>query len=158
MKEGSYIKLRSGDWGIRVKGAVEPGEVVAVVRRNGRRIEERVARVVWSGNGVSLCALSKRPEPQQQPRARRPQRPDVRIEYPCAGLSYSRDCHGVYVYDEFPPSSVLAGQQRRAFKASGSLEECQRYCEENYGFVPDLISGCGYVRPYVGHLSDQPDY
>lgn len=37
------------------------------------------------------------------------------IEYPSAGATYSRDEYGVYEYDTYPETSVLAGQERRRF-------------------------------------------
>lgn len=44
----------------------------------------------------------------------------ITIEYPSAGATYSRDEYGVYKYDEYPESSVLAGQERRTFLDSFS--------------------------------------
>jgi hypothetical protein len=41
--------------------------------------------------------------------------PEITIEYPASGATYSRDEFGVYRYDEYPESSVLAGQERRTF-------------------------------------------
>lgn len=37
------------------------------------------------------------------------------IEYPASGKTYSHDEYGVYRYDTYPESSVLAGQERRSF-------------------------------------------
>lgn len=37
------------------------------------------------------------------------------IEYPCVGQTYSRNEYGVYRYDVYPESSVLAGMERRSF-------------------------------------------
>jgi hypothetical protein len=57
MQTATYTKLRSGDWGIRVAGTVSTGEKITVRKRDGSTKEERIAKVVWSGNGVSLCTI-----------------------------------------------------------------------------------------------------
>jgi hypothetical protein len=153
----TYTKLRDGSWGIRVTGTAKAGDVVTVTKRSGEAVNATVGRVVWTGNGVSLCEVAAAPKRGRRPAAK-PQGPDVRIEFPCQGGTYCKDEHGVYVYDEFPRGSVLEGQQRRAFRTSGTLEHCQAYCLEKYGIVPENISGCGYIKPYVGHLSANADY
>jgi hypothetical protein len=156
----TYTKLRDGSWGIRVTGTAKAGDVVTVTKRSGETVNATVGRVVWSGNGVSLCEVAAAPKRGRRAAAKpRVQRgPDVRIEYPCQGQTYSKDEHGVYVYDTFPASSVLAGQQRRAFKTSGTLEHCQAFCQEHYGSVPGHVSGCGHVPAYVAHLPTGQDY
>lgn len=78
---------------------------------------------------------------------------DKRIEYPSVGATYRRAEYGVYEYDTYPESSVLAGQERRTFIASyETLEEAQ---EEH----PDaeLVGWTGYQPPYLKHLPDGPD-
>lgn len=55
----SYAKLRDGSWGIRVQGAAAPGETITVTKRSGETKQETVARVLWSGNGVSLCSIER---------------------------------------------------------------------------------------------------
>ena len=61
----SPTKLRTGDWGARVKGApVSEGDVITIVARSGKSWDARVTRVVWSGDGVTICAtasLDRRP-------------------------------------------------------------------------------------------------
>ena len=84
-------------------------------------------------------------------------RPDVRIEFPSRGTTYNEPEHAVYEYGRYPRHSVLAGQQMRMFRESGTLEECQKYCQEHYGFVPE-VNGCGYQAPYLNHLPDDGDY
>lgn len=37
------------------------------------------------------------------------------IEYPMIGATYQHGEYGVYRYDTYPESSVLAGQERRSF-------------------------------------------
>lgn len=79
---------------------------------------------------------------------------DIRIEYPSAGSTYSRDVFGVYAYDTFPASSVLAGQQRRSFLDSfDTLDEAQAE-------YPDAVSdcACGWQAPDLSHLPFDPDY
>ena len=79
--------------------------------------------------------------------------PDVRIEFPSRGATYSRDVYGVYQYDTYPRSSVLAGQQRRTFLASfDTLEEARAAYPD-----ADVAEGCGYVAPSLNHLSDEGD-
>lgn len=54
-------------------------------------------------------------------------KPQIVIEYPSVGKTYHEDRYGVYSYDTFPESSVLAGQERRSFIDSyESLEEAKR--------------------------------
>lgn len=57
----TYTKLRSGEWGIRMEGAAKPGMTVAVKTKAGKVKSETIAKVVWSGNGISICAISQRP-------------------------------------------------------------------------------------------------
>ena len=48
------------------------------------------------------------------------------IEYPMIGATYSHDDYGVYEYGTYEESSVLAGQEKRSFRASFStLAEAQ---------------------------------
>jgi len=55
--KATYSKLKSGDWGIRVEGVVKPGATVTVVKKDGSTKSETVSRVLWTGNGISLCAI-----------------------------------------------------------------------------------------------------
>lgn len=43
---------------------------------------------------------------------------DIQIEFPSMGTTYCREVYGVYAYDTWPSSSVLAGQCRRTFLGS----------------------------------------
>jgi hypothetical protein len=56
----SYAKLRDGTWGIRVDGTAAAGQSVTVSKRDGTTHTEVITRVVWAGNGVSLCAIAQR--------------------------------------------------------------------------------------------------
>jgi hypothetical protein len=78
----------------------------------------------------------------------------IQIEYPSEGATYSRDQYGVYRYDTYPRSSVLAGQERRVFLDSfNTLEEAQAA----YPGVPFINNSC-YTEPHLDHLSDEGDY
>lgn len=56
----TYSKLKSGEWGIRVPGATREGQTVTVTTKAGAAKTETVARVLWTGNGVSICAIAQR--------------------------------------------------------------------------------------------------
>ena len=58
----TYTKLRSGYWGIRVSGSAAPGDRVTVRTKAGREQRETVSRVLWSGDGVSICEIATRPK------------------------------------------------------------------------------------------------
>lgn len=58
--EGTFQKLKSGEWGIRVTGTVTPGARVTVRKKSGETTTETVGRVVWAGGGVSLCTIADR--------------------------------------------------------------------------------------------------
>ena len=55
----TYTKLRNGQWGIRVPGTVGAGQTITVTKRDGSTSTETVDRVLWSGDGVSLCSVSR---------------------------------------------------------------------------------------------------
>src|SRR5438552_3646240 len=55
----SYTKLKSGEWGVRVEGAVKSGNRVTVRKKDGTTKVEVIGKVVWSGGGVSLCAIEE---------------------------------------------------------------------------------------------------
>ncbi len=63
----SPAKLRNGSWGARVKSAtVAVGDTVTITTRSGKSWDATVEHVVWSGDGVSICAtqsLDRRPAP-----------------------------------------------------------------------------------------------
>lgn len=56
----TYTKLRSGDWGIRVEGEIHAGNSILVEKKSGETKTETVNRVIWSGNGISLCTIARR--------------------------------------------------------------------------------------------------
>lgn len=55
----TYTKLRSGEWGIRSTEPISEGQAVLVAKRSGETKRETVGRVIWSGNGVVLCSISR---------------------------------------------------------------------------------------------------
>jgi hypothetical protein len=54
----TYAKLRDGSWGVKVPGKATAGQTVTVEKKSGERRTERIARVLWSGDGVSLCSIA----------------------------------------------------------------------------------------------------
>lgn len=58
----TYTKLKTGGWGIRVQGenAVRAGQNVTVTTKAGKIKEETVRKVLWTGNGITLCAVEPR--------------------------------------------------------------------------------------------------
>jgi len=49
-------KLKSGEWGARVTSPVSVGDTVTITTKSGKSWDATVTRVVWKGDGVSLCA------------------------------------------------------------------------------------------------------
>ncbi|MCI0488950.1 MAG: hypothetical protein L0229_20350 [Blastocatellia bacterium] len=58
----TYTKLKSGEWGIRVEGenAAKKGDSVTVTKKDGSTKSETVKAVLWTGNGITLCAIAQR--------------------------------------------------------------------------------------------------
>ena len=56
----TYTKTKNGDWGIRVTGA-KPSEgcKVTVTKKDGSTKTETVEKVLWSGDGVHLCSITR---------------------------------------------------------------------------------------------------
>lgn len=65
--------------------------------------------------------------------------PEITIEYPAQGATYRRDEYGVYAYDVYPDSSVLAGQERRRF-----LDSFPTLAEAKTAYPEAKEAGCGY--------------
>lgn len=57
----TYTKLKDGTWGVRVafsgKGSITAGDTVEVKKKSGEKKTETITKVLWSGNGVYLCAI-----------------------------------------------------------------------------------------------------
>lgn len=49
-------KLKNGSWGCRVAGNVSAGQIVTIRTKAGKAWDAKISKVVWSGNGVSICA------------------------------------------------------------------------------------------------------
>ena len=88
-------------------------------------------------------------------RRRREVKPYKTIEFASRRATYRhRDGYTVYQIDEYPSSSVLAGQQRRSF-----LDTYPTLAEAKAAY-PDvqLIEGTTYRSPDLSHLSDDGGY
>lgn len=65
MTTTTYARLRNGEWGLRVQGAIPaPGTTLVVAKRDGSTKQEVVEKVVWSGDGVALCAIARVSAPE----------------------------------------------------------------------------------------------
>lgn len=67
-------KLRNGSWGCKVQGTVSEGDTVTVTTRAGKSWLARITNIVWSGEGVTLCATESLDRPSstsQRQRGRR---------------------------------------------------------------------------------------
>lgn len=53
----TYSKLKSGNWGIRSTQEIAAGDTVTVTLKDGTSRDEKVERVVWSGDGVWIAAV-----------------------------------------------------------------------------------------------------
>jgi len=58
MSTATPTKLRDGTWGARVRGTAAAGDTVTITTATGRSWDAQITRVVWSGEGVSICATS----------------------------------------------------------------------------------------------------
>jgi len=63
------IKLKTGEWGARVAGSAKRGDELTITAKSGKTWTAIVDVVVWSGNGVSLCALLPTQRKERAPRA-----------------------------------------------------------------------------------------
>lgn len=57
-RQATPARLRDGSWGARVAGTVCVGDTVTITTRAGKTWQARVERVVWTGEGVTLCATA----------------------------------------------------------------------------------------------------
>lgn len=55
----TWVKLRSGEWGIRGPRDLAAGTYVAVRRRDGQVAYHMVGKVVWRGPDAALATLAK---------------------------------------------------------------------------------------------------
>lgn len=56
----TWTKLRSGEWGVKVQGSARKGQSITVQKKSGETSTVTVEKVVWSGNGVSICAVARK--------------------------------------------------------------------------------------------------
>lgn len=103
MLNATYTKLRDGEWGVRVSGKPNLGDVVQVRKQSGETKQERVTRVVWSDSTISICAIerSQAPSAAAPRRALSPTRRALRSAYgrPRGGCGYP-GCDGVKFCEE----------------------------------------------------------
>jgi hypothetical protein len=59
--DATPAKLRNGAWGARVQGQVAIGDSVKIVTKSGKSWTAMVEKIVWQGDGVTLCATSSAP-------------------------------------------------------------------------------------------------
>ena len=58
-KAPNYSKLKSGEWGVRLEGTAKTGDIVNVVRKDGKVKPEKLGKLVWEGGGAQLYAIDK---------------------------------------------------------------------------------------------------
>jgi hypothetical protein len=68
----SPTKLRDGTWGARVAGPAAEGDTITITTRAGKTWQAEIERVLWTGDGVSICATASIDRPAHQ--ASRPSR------------------------------------------------------------------------------------
>ena len=59
MKAPNYSKLKSGEWGVRLEGTAKTGDIINVVRKDGKVKPEKLGKLVWEGGGAQLYAIDK---------------------------------------------------------------------------------------------------
>ena len=58
-KAPNYSKLKSGEWGVRLEGSAKTGDIINVVRKDGKVKPEKLGKLVWEGGGAQLYAIDK---------------------------------------------------------------------------------------------------
>ncbi len=92
----TYQKLKSGEWGIRVQGTAKAGDSVSVRTKAGVVKAEIVKAVVWSGDGVTLCAV----EPRERSNGRSTTERKYMRKYGWDGKRGSSSYYSSGMYDE----------------------------------------------------------
>lgn len=61
----TYTKLRSGAWGIRIESDTKPveGTDIEVTKKDGTVKTEPLVKIVWSGDGLYICAIAAQEAP-----------------------------------------------------------------------------------------------
>lgn len=58
MTTTSYTQLKDGTWGVRIIGTVpQVGAIIVVTKKSGETKTENIAKVLWTGNGVTLATI-----------------------------------------------------------------------------------------------------
>ena len=52
------LKLQNGGWGAKVSGVPKAGERISITANSGKSWEATVERVLWTGEGISICSTS----------------------------------------------------------------------------------------------------
>ena len=63
-------KLRNGNWGAKTSSSIQAGDTVTITTRGGKSWDALVEHVVWTGDGISICATSSVDSRPTQPRSR----------------------------------------------------------------------------------------
>ncbi len=64
--QATPTKLNSGAWGAKVQGPCRVGDAITITTRAGKSWDATIARVVWCGDGISLCATASGDTPSQR--------------------------------------------------------------------------------------------
>ncbi len=59
MIKATPCKLRNGRWGARAPASTKAGDTLTITTKAGKSWQAVVDCVVWTGDGVALCATSK---------------------------------------------------------------------------------------------------
>lgn len=84
-RKATPTKLRSGEWGARVQAQCQPGDAIHVTTRSGKSWTARVAKVVWSKDGISIVATESADRKPSAGSARR-----------CESCGSTRGVHNAY--------------------------------------------------------------
>ena len=67
----SPTKLQSGAWGAKVQSeTVQAGDTVTITTRAGKSWDATISKVLWTGDGVSICATESNGSSSSRPRRR----------------------------------------------------------------------------------------
>lgn len=64
-------KLRNGDWGARVTGAVSSGDTITITTKSGKSWTATVDRVFWTNGDVTIVSTRKSAHRTSRPTSRR---------------------------------------------------------------------------------------
>ena len=104
----------------------------------------------WNYRGRWYAGCPTCLEERKGSKAKAEPKADIRIEYPCVMATSSTNVYGVFMYDTYPASSVLAGAERRTWlNEFATLEEAVKafpkatkhcgpgYHEDNYEWLSE---------------------